>query len=196
MAETEFKVAERYEKPAKTRKSGMTPGIIYGEGIDGAIAIKFDMPLLAKLLKNQLKNAKLQIKLGGLSRLCLVKEFQRDAVSGRIIHVDFQAVSENEIVRLHVPIVFEGVPALESKRHILIANVSELELEGKVSMLPEHIIVDVSHRKVGEKIHLRDLALDSSIKTHFDVNEAIAVIAAPKENAPEAGEPAKTAEGA
>jgi len=181
MAETVLKVMERTEKPQKTRQDGFTPGIIYGAGIDTGVIIKFEMTQMEKLLKNHIKNAKLQVKIGDVSRYCLVKDLQKHPVTGKIIHVDFQAVSEDEIVRLKVHINYEGVAALEANKLILLTNVTELELEGRVIILPESLNINVSTKKAGDKIHIADLKLDSSIKVHLDENETLAIVAMHKE---------------
>lgn len=182
MAETALEVMERTEKPQKTRHSGFTPGVVYGEGLDQAVSVKFDLAKFEKMLKNHLQNAKLHVKLGDTNKFCVVKEIQRDHVNGRILHVDFQAVSENEIVRLKTPINYEGVSLLESKRLILLQNVSEIELEGRLCVIPESIIVDVGHREAGDKLTIKDLKLDAGIKAHIDEDKVLAVISVMKEN--------------
>ncbi len=133
------------------------------------------------MLKNHVKNAKLQLELGSTNRLCLVKEVQKDVVSGKILHVDFQAVSENEVVRLKVPINYEGVHQLESRKLLLLPNVTELEVEGTLSVLPESLDIDVSGKKQGDKIYIRDLNLAGGIKAHIEEDSILAVVTSHKE---------------
>lgn len=185
---------EKTEKSKKIRRDGFTPGVIYGEGIEKGISIKFEMLKLKQILKNNILNAKLNLKLGSKTKYCIIKDFQRDPIGGNIIHVDFQAVSANENVKLKVPVVYNGIGLLESKRLALQINISDLELEGRVDSLPETIYVDVSTKKLGDKIHIKDLKLDSSIKIHADENENLAVIVAPKEYVEETEESTETAE--
>jgi large subunit ribosomal protein L25 len=181
MAETALKVLERTEKPQKARRGGFIPGAIFGEGIDRAISVKFELPQFEKILRNHAKNAKLQVKLGDTSRLCLVKEIQKDVISCKILHVDFQAVSENEVVKLKIPINYERVGMLEAKRLILLPNVVEMELEGLLSSLPESLNIDVGEKKAGDKIFLKDLKLGDNIKAHIDEDKILAIIVSPKE---------------
>lgn len=184
MAFATLKVQERTEKPQVSRRNGFIPGAIFGEGIDKGISVKFEQAQFAKVLKNHVKNAKLQLELGSTNRLCLVKEVQKDVVSGKILHVDFQAVSENEVVRLKIPINYEGVHQLESKKLLLLPNVTEIELEGKLSELPDSLNIDVGGKKVGDKVLVHDLKLAQGVRAHIEEDSILAVVTAPKENAP------------
>ncbi|HEX2947913.1 MAG TPA: 50S ribosomal protein L25 [Clostridia bacterium] len=184
MAFATLKVQERTEKPQVSRRNGFIPGAVFGEGIDKGISVKFEQAQFAKLLKNHVKNAKLQLELGNTNRLCLVKEVQKDVVSGKVLHVDFQAVSENEVVRLKIPINYEGAHLLESRKLLLLPNVTELEVEGKLSVLPDSINVDVSGKKPGDKILVHDLKLVQGVKAHIEEGSILAVVVLPKENAP------------
>lgn len=176
-----LQVMERTEKPQKVRKEGFTPGVIYGEGIEKGISIKFNMLKLKQLVKNNIKNAKLYVKSGENSKYCIIKDFQRNPITGNIIHVDFQAVSADEIIKLKVPVIYNGIASLELKKLALQINISELELEGCVKSLPESVHIDVSTKELSDKILLKDLDFESSIKIHADENEILAVVVAPKE---------------
>lgn len=188
MGNTVLQVLERTEKPQKVRKEGFTPGVVYGEGIEKGIPIKFEMPKLKRILKTNIKNAKLYVKLGENSIYCIVKDFQRNHITGSIIHIDLQAVSADEIIKLKVPVIYNGITFLESKKLTIQINISEIEIEGAVKSLPESIHVDISSKNLGDKIILKDLELDSKIKIHADENEILAVIIEPKNYAPVAEE--------
>ncbi len=190
MAFATLKVQERAEKPQVSRRNGFIPGAIFGEGIDKGISVKFEQAQFAKVLKNHVKNAKLQLELGSTNRLCLVKDVQKDVISGKILHVDFQAVSENEVVRLKIPINYEGVHQLEAKKLLLLPNVTELEAEGTLSVLPESINIDVSGKKPGDKIYTKDLNLAPGIKAHIEEDSILAVVTSHKEAAEEKTEAA------
>ncbi len=191
MAFATLKVQERTEKPQVSRRNGFVPGAIFGEGINKGISVKFEQAQFAKVLKKHVKNAKLQLELGSTNRLCLVKEVQKDVVSGKILHVDFQAVSENEVVRLKIPINYEGVGLLESRKLLLLPNVTELEVEGKLSILPDSITLDVSGKKAGDKILVHDLKLAQDVRAHIEEDSILAVVTSPKEEAPAAEEKAE-----
>lgn len=181
-----LKVEERVEKPQALRRNGFIPGAIFGEGIKEGISVKMDRNELTKLLKNHVENARLQVELGDTSRLCLVKEVQRNVISGDILHVDFQSVSENEMIRMKIPIHYTGVAHLEANRLLLLTSITEIEVEGKLSVLPETVNIDVSGKHAGDKILAKELKLDASIRLHIDRDSILAVVSNPRENVSDA----------
>jgi large subunit ribosomal protein L25 len=115
MGKAALKVLERKEKARKVRRDGLTPGVIYGQGIEKGIPIKFEMLKLNQLVKGNIKNAKLNVNLGKENMFCIIKEFQRDPVGGGIIHVDMQSVYAEEVIKLKVPVIYSGLILLNSK---------------------------------------------------------------------------------
>lgn len=186
MAVSALKVLERAEKPHVSRREGFTPGVIFGGGIKEGISIKFEIGQFNKILKHRVQNARLQLVLGDTTRFCLVKDVQKEVLSGKILHVGFQAVSENEIVKLKIPINYEGVGSLEAQKLLLLTNEMEIELEGALSLLPESISVEVGDKKAGDKVLVSDLKLNSGIKTpRMDESTILAAVTAHKETVDE-----------
>ena len=179
MAQTALKVLERTEKPNVSRRNGFIPGAIFGAGIDKGVSIKFEAPQFERILKKQATNARLQLVMGDTDTFCLVKEIQRDVISGKILHVDFQAVSKDENVKLKIPLIYEGTEQLEANGLMLLVNETDVELEGPLNLLPESITVEVEDKSIGDKILADDFDLDSKVKaSRADEDKILAVIVA------------------
>ena len=89
------------------RREGLLPAVIYGSHISPvAISLNFhDASLaLAKISSSQLVN----VDVAGASHTVLVRERQRNPVTGTLVHVDFQAVSLTEKLRVNVGLQFRG----------------------------------------------------------------------------------------
>lgn len=181
MGEAYIRAIIRSEKPKKVRRDGFAPGIIYGEGIDVPIPVKFEMVRLKRLLKRHLSNAKIDIKLGDSIRKCVVKEVQRHPVTSDILHIDLQTVNENENVKLKIPVTFTGKKMLDSRKHVLHIYISEIEVSGCLKLLPDRITVDVGEMSPGEKFTVGDIKIDSDIKILNGKDEILAVVTAAKE---------------
>lgn len=166
----------RTEKAKKVRREGFIPGVVYGDGIEGAVPVKFNKKVLNRVLRKHTKNARLQVKLGSDTKICIVKEVQRDPINGDIQHIDMQAVTADKTVRVKIPIVYNGRELLEDKKLLLHIFVSEVEAAAKATKVPEFITVDVSTRKSGDRITVRDLKIDDDIKIFEEQNKVIAVI--------------------
>lgn len=181
MAQTALNVLERTEKPNVSRRNGFIPGAIFGAGIDKGVSIKFEAPQFERILKKQATNARLQLVMGDTDTFCLVKEVQRHVISGKILHVDFQAVSKDENVKLKIPLIYEGTEQLEANGLMLLVNETDVELEGPLNLLPESITVEVGDKSIGDKILADDFDMDSKVKaSRADEDKILAVIVAHK----------------
>lgn len=195
MAQTALKVLERVEKPNVSRRNGFIPGAIFGASIDKVVSIKFEAQQFERILKKQGSNARLQLVMGDTDTFCLVKEIQRDVVKGNILHVDFQAVAKDEIVKIKTPIIYEGVGQLEANGFMLLVNETDLELEGPLNLLPESLSIDVGGMGVGDKVLAGDFDLNSEVKaSRADEDKILAVVVSHKTSAAEEADEGSEAE--
>lgn len=179
MSTTLVQALERNAKPKQLRKRGFLPAVIYGDGVE-ARPVQFDMKEMIKIMKNTLRTATLNVKLGDKIKSCLIKNVQRDLATGEIIHLDMQAVKENEEIKLRVPITFKGKSMLENKNLLLQILLSELELSSSAKEFPDCIEVDVENKKFGDKVIVSDIKLKDKVNIITDKNEVIAVISSLK----------------
>lgn len=166
----------RNEKAKKCRRHDFVPGIIYGSEIKDSIPVKFNKPDFIRYINKYGSSSSLWIKVGNEEEYVLMKQIQRDIVSNEIIHVDMQAVSKNEVIKHIIPLVFNGREQLDHKGYLLQTFNTEIELVGKVGILPDVINIDVSDKKPGDTISISDIKLDDEIRVNNELNEVVATI--------------------
>ncbi|MGM9977504.1 MAG: 50S ribosomal protein L25 [Clostridium sp.] len=178
MSELAFKVEEKLanEKAKVIRRNGQTPGVIYGEFLDNPISIKIANTQLPKILKTHLTSSVVPLEVNNDVKNCVIKDIQKD-MYGKIIHVDFQYVKANEVIKLKVPVTFEGQGALETNRLVLETFASEIEVQGVVEKLPEKIDIDVSDKKFEDKILAKDVTLPEGVHLVTAEDTLLAVVA-------------------
>lgn len=178
MSELAFKVEEKLanEKAKVIRRNGQTPGVIYGEFLDNPISIKIANTQLPKILKTHLTSSVVSLEVNNDIKNCVIKDIQKD-MYGKIIHVDFQYVKANEVIKLKVPVTFEGQGALETNRLVLETFASEIEVQGVVEKLPEKIDIDVSDKKFEDKILAKDVTLPEGVHLVTAEDTLLAVVA-------------------
>ncbi|MDY4078738.1 MAG: 50S ribosomal protein L25 [Clostridium sp.] len=178
MSELAFKVEEKLanEKAKAIRRNGQTPGVIYGEFLDNPISIKIANTQLPKILKTHLTSSVVPLEVNNDVKNCVIKDIQKD-MYGKIIHVDFQYVKANEVIKLKVPVTFEGQGALETNRLVLETFASEIEVQGAVEKLPEKIDIDVSDKKFENKILAKDVTLPEGVHLVTAEDTLLAVVA-------------------
>jgi large subunit ribosomal protein L25 len=193
MEEIILKAAPRSETPKKVRKAGFIPGVLNGPDTVST-AVQFESVPLYKIIAKHGTSAKLWILLGTEKKLGFIKEVQKHPVEGKIIHISIQMVSEDQNVKMQLPIVFHGQNNLEHKLLQIQVNKSEIEVEGKAALIPEEIIVDLSEKECGENITAADFNLSNGIKILDAKDEIYATIKSAKNEVAEEPEEAAPAE--
>ncbi|MDI6877950.1 MAG: 50S ribosomal protein L25 [Desulfitobacteriaceae bacterium] len=180
MEETILNAIERMPSK-KFKETGFTPGVLYGDSIAKATSVKFESLALNKVLVTHGSNAKLWVKYGGNKKFGFIKEVQRHPVTGKVIHLDVQLVSQTHEVRLQLPINFKGKDHLENRNLVLQVYKSEIDVFGKAALMPDVVVIDVSKKELGDTITLNDFDLDKQLKIHDGENEIYGIITSPRE---------------
>lgn len=167
---------KRTKKTKKFREEGFIPGVIYGDCVAKSDSVKFEKLPLMKILAKHGSNVKLWVKCGDDKKFGFIKEIQRHPVSNKIIHLDVQLVSKDHEVKVQVPITFNGEAALGKNQLQLQIQKPEVDVVGKIDLIPEVIHVDVSEKNAGDAITLKDFNLDKQIKIHDKESEIYATI--------------------
>lgn len=163
------------------RRQGGLPAILYGKSIQ-PIPITLDYREAIRVLPKITSSQLVTIKIDGDEHTALVREKQYHPVQGKLIHVDFMAVSLTEKIRAYVAVHLQGAsPAVEEMNGVLVTGVEELEVECLPQDLPERIEVDLSVLKeIGDAIHVKDILLPSTVRVLTDPEEIIVVVTAPE----------------
>jgi large subunit ribosomal protein L25 len=146
------------------RRAGKVPAVVYGHG-DAPLHVAFDVRAFDELLHHGGRTNIIALTLDGKRDTALVRELQRNPVSRKIEHVDFQRVSADEEVHAKLPIVTvgtaRGVRDLGGVMDILI---HEIEVEGPAAQLPDHFDVDVSNLEIHQHITAGQVVLPKNFK--------------------------------
>lgn len=166
----------------RLRAQGLIPAVVYGRHSKEAQHIAVD-PLGIKhaVAAPARLNTLIQLKLDGQGeKLVLLKDFQLDPVSRELLHADFLEVTENERVKVNVPLVLVGKPVGVLAGGILSQLRRELEVLALPTAIPDKIEVDVSHLKMAQALHINDVKLPQGIIVKPTINFTIAVVSVPE----------------
>lgn len=183
MSNLAFNINERgkNEKAKALRKNGEIPCIIYGDGLKESLPVKINKNDLLKLMSTSTTSSLIPLNLNGSTKTCVVKDIEKD-VFGKVIHVDFQSVNKNEVIRLKLPVNFTNEESLESKRLVLETFNPEIEIQGVASEMPENIDFSVEGLNFEDKIFAKDIKLPEGITLITAPDTLLAVIAGSDNN--------------
>lgn len=193
----------------KRLAAGKVPGVVYGKRIETR-SLEFDRRELEKFLATARRGTvvvKMSVRDGGESKesYAVLKEFQTNPVTDRVVHVDFYEVAHGQKFRVEVPLRVRGKAAGIELGGILEQVVRGLEVECTPDSVPEFLEVDVSALGIGDALHLSDVSFPAGaqpvekdmemtiVSVHAPKVEEV-VTAAPEEGAEAAAEGASVAE--
>ena len=183
MRKLELEVSKRDIKGKKVRflrRSGLVPGNIYGHGIE-SMPVQVDARQLSQVLHSAggTDLISLILKGNGTSGKVLIREVQRNPMTGEPIHVDFYQVNMAEKLKAEVPLVFTGeAPALKLKDVSLMHALTSLHIEALPDDLPHNIEVDISSLTQPEDaLHVKDLRISDKITVLTDPDQMIIKVA-------------------
>jgi large subunit ribosomal protein L25 len=107
----------------------------------------------------------LEIAGEGSNRTALVQEVQHSPVGGDIRHVDFHAVSMDQMIQAEVPLEPIGTAVgVKTFGGLLEQSLRALAIECLPGDLPDRITVDVSQLNIGDSIHVRDIQFPPAVR--------------------------------
>ncbi|QKT02855.1 50S ribosomal protein L25/general stress protein Ctc [Ectothiorhodospiraceae bacterium 2226] len=150
----------------RLRRAGKVPAVIYGAGKDPQSITLEQREILKQLENEAVYSHILDLKLGGKAERVVLKDMQRHPFKPIVLHVDLLRVSENEALRVHVPLHFMGedtAPGVKAGG-IVSRNIIEAEISCLPKDLPEFLEVDLSGLNVGDSVHLSDIKLPKGVE--------------------------------
>lgn len=167
----------------RLREEGKVPGVVYGKNIDEPTPIVVDEKELQSILKTH-PNAVLEMEVPSAGKQpVMMTDVQRDALSRRLMHIDFHQINMNEEVRTQVPLHVTGDSVGVREGGILSVLLHELEVYCLPGEIPEQIEVDVSALQVGENLLVGDLNLPDRVETRVDAEQVVVTVLAPQKEA-------------
>jgi len=172
-------MAKIHEIPAELRKdegkgasrrlrhADVVPAILYG-GKEQPQSIQFVHKDVYMASQHEwFYSSIIDLKIDGKNQKALLRDMQRHPYKQRLLHLDFQRVSENEALKIRVPLHFlnqEKSPAGKTAGVLVTHELNEILVSCLPKDLPEFIEVDLSSLNVGDIVHLSDLKLPAGLE--------------------------------
>jgi len=177
------------EVPSKLetlRRDGFITAVFYGR-MEASTAITIKETDFMKVWKEAGESSVISLVLGSEKHDALIHEVSRDAVSGKVIHVDFYIIEKGKKVEVNIPINFIGVSfAQKDLGGSLVKVMHEIEVSAEASNLPHEIDVDISLLTDFEaRILVSDIKLPTGVTFVTDPEEVIALVTPAREEVEE-----------
>lgn len=168
MSEEKLALAKREvsgKKVKSLREQGLIPSVVFGG----------KEPIMTQSVYNETEKAvriagyhsPIDLTIDGKKQMALVKNVAMDPVKRKILNIEFQAISANEVVEATTPIKLVGFESSDaSKAHLVLSQVlEEIDIKAKPADLPEAIELDASKlATVEDGLTVADIVLPAGVE--------------------------------
>ncbi len=145
----------------KVLKSGRIPAIIYGHK-EEPVPISLDTHDFVEGLHHG--HRLIDVQIGNKKQTIIVKVLQYDHLGKNVIHADLMRVNVTEMVKITVPIELKGTASGLNEGGIVEEHSDHVEIECKVTDIPESIVISIKGLNVGDILHAGDISLPEGVK--------------------------------
>ncbi len=169
------------KKSEQVRKDGMIPAVVYGKGVANqslsVLGSEFE-----KLYRVAGESTLLELAVGGDKGIpVLIQDVQRDAMTDKVIHIDFHQVSMTDKMTASIPLKFTGeAKAVKELGGTLVKNLDEVTVRCLPQDLVSELVVDLSVLATFEdSIELKDVVLPKGMELIGQADLIVATVMPP-----------------
>lgn len=159
----------------KLFKEDKVPGILYNKD-EANTRLKIDISDISTLINKNGQNIVVELKFDNQSVPAIIKEVQRDPVTKKIVHIDFQPISLHEIIHAEIPIHVVNGNSIEKNGWIINKQLSAVEVEGEAERIPQSVKVDVAKLSIGDVVKVEDIEMVEEISILTDKNSMVLTV--------------------
>jgi large subunit ribosomal protein L25 len=174
------------KKLYKNREAGLLPIVVYGAG-EKAISLFVDAKEFLKVWKQAGESSIVSLNTPDGKKDVLIQEVSSHVVTGKPLHADFYMVKADQLIKVNIPVKFEGVaPAAKTFGGSLVKVMYEIEVEALPSNLPHEFVVDVSKIvNLEDVITIKDLKLGVGVTVTASPDDVVALVSVAKDEVEE-----------
>lgn len=148
----------------RLRKQGKVPGVLYGLGQE-SVSVSVDSSDLRQVFGPGKRYTLLDLEIDGKAgNPALIYDYQKDALSQEITHLDFIRIAEDKPVQVKIPVHLEGVPVgVKTEGGQLRVENKFVKVKSCPTTIPTEIKVDVTEFHAQTTYYARQLELGEGI---------------------------------
>jgi large subunit ribosomal protein L25 len=164
----------------RLRVTGQVPATLYG-GKGGPLSLAVNTKQLTAILRSESgHNTLFEVDFAGKKEPAIVKDWQVDPVSGKLLHVDLLRVAMDVRMRVKVPVHTFGEPSgVKVQGGVYEVVTREVEVECLPADIPTEFRMDVSGLMLNQSLRANELPIDKTkLKLLTDGNSVLAHVVA------------------
>lgn len=159
----------------RLRREGLLPGVLYGPLME-AVPLQLPAHEAGKVLTRLQGTVLIDLLVDDEKYTVIVRELQRDVLRGDALHVDFMAVSMDQMLTITVPITLVGEsPAVATGEYAVMSGVSEVQVECLARDMVNSLEISVEPlSELGDILSVADLISPQGVTILSDPEDTVA----------------------
>lgn len=161
-------------RSVKPNLNNFIPAVIYG-GKGDNVLVEIDAKTIDRLFHTTAFHTHvINLMIDKKKTPTLLKDWQLNAISRKVIHMDFYRVSANNPVDIDVPLRIIGdetCKAITDEKGVLQLHMTEISVTCLPKDIPEHIDVNISELALKQTIHASDLQSLKGVSFNIQIDE-------------------------
>lgn len=191
----EYRSALGKQAAKRVRSRGLIPAVVYGFRVEST-PIQIPLDDFSRVIRTKAgENVVIRLTVSGeknFENTVVIKEIQHHPIADTIQHVDFNAISLSEKIKVKVPLRLTGESPGVKEGGILDVIHHEIEVECLPTDIPERLDLEISALRIGDSIHVREINFPQAVMPMLDAEEVVVAVHAPKAEEVPAAEEAPT----
>jgi len=165
----------------RLRKTGMIPGVLYGQGHRPHPIYVSERELRRVLTGPAGLHAILDVVLEGQksTHSSILKDYQVDPIRGKIDHFDLQEVRLDQLIQTSVVVELVGESVGAKAGGVLSQVTREVRIEALPLEVPERLELDVTTMEIGDSLRLTELSVPEGVTLLDDPETVLATVTVP-----------------
>lgn len=148
-------------KVNKLRAEELIPAVIYAKGEEN-LNVQVTSRDFDKVLRQAGTSTIITLDIDGENKDVLIKDYQTHPYKNQYLHVDFQAINQNETIRVNVPVILLGRDDLDIADSVLVQNMDNIDVECLPKYIPQTAEVDITDFQIGDNRIVADLDISKN----------------------------------
>lgn len=144
----------------RIRKQGLVPAVYYGEG-QAPVHVAVDADTLRLVFAPGKRYTLLDLEIDGKAgNPALIYDYQKDALTQKITHIDFLRIHDESRVKVRVAVRLVGLPiGVKTEGGLLQQEKRYIFLNCKPKQIPSELVVNVDDYHAGFTFYAKDLVV-------------------------------------
>lgn len=176
-----MELEHRTVKGSKVRSKDLTPGVLYGHGIE-SIAVQAKQSDFQKMYRSKGTSKTFEVTLEGTTHIVYIKQTQSFSENHNIkTHFDLVKVSKDDTMTSNINVVFLNYKEVQKRGLIVQTVLNTVEVEYAVGSGISNLELDVKGMKANETRLVSDIVVPEGVTMLEPMDSLVVTISSPKE---------------